>query len=85
MTFTSDCPKVLPQTGPIGIVGIAACDESGFVLAGVDLGHGDSGTVDMTVSMNGGSPISARATLQSIANTRDCSVICFQHAGMLAN
>lgn len=86
MTFFSDCPKAPAQYGPpVGVLGIASCDQNGFVLAGVDLGHGDNSAVELTVTVNNGSAIAVQATLRSISNSRDCDIVCFQHAGTLAN
>ena len=81
--FSASCPVV---GSPEDVtVGISACDGGGFSLQGVDLGHAANGTVDVSVSIDGGVGVSAAGTLKGVANSRDCDVVCFIHEGTVAN
>jgi hypothetical protein len=83
MDFSAACPNALAEVGtPVG-VGITSCDQNGFVVSGVDLGHGDNSTVDLSVSFDGNAAMQVQATLQYIANSRDCDLVCFDHTGTL--
>jgi hypothetical protein len=82
-TFSASCPM---KTANIGLMPqIDTCDATGLVVTGVDLGHGDNRTVDLTVSVDGGAPVPVTASLMDIANSRSCDVVCFNHVGQVAN
>jgi hypothetical protein len=79
MTFSSTCPPTANATSP----GIARCDQLGLEISGVDLGHGGNQSVPVAVSIDGAPPIAVAAELGSIQNSRDCDVVCYEHAGVV--
>jgi len=80
-TYQASCPS----NGFSGRDGIDTCSSSGFELVGVDLGHADNGTLPLSVSIDGSSPIAAQAKLSGIQNSRDCDLVCYSHQGVVNN
>jgi len=80
-TFRADCPL---SPAAVSEPAITRCDEGGFEITGLDLGHAENKVVNFTVSIDG-SEINATATLNYIINSRDCDVVCYQHSGTLEN
>lgn len=83
--FTAVCPTGGGSTGGSSGGSGLTCSDSGFTLAGVDLGHGSNTTVDLDVKINNESPSTVRAALDGIENSRDCELVCFRHTGTLQN
>jgi hypothetical protein len=94
VTYQSNCPMG-PAGGPQGSGSIDAavaeitCDASGAVLTGVDLGHGENQTLDLVVQLTTGGDVTSQfmvtANLSSIANDKDCALVCFQHNATVSN
>lgn len=83
-TFAASCP--LKASSPfVTTPGVASCDQNGLVLSAVDLGHGSNEVLQLAVAINNLSSVAVTATLQSITNSRDCSLVCFVHAGIIDN
>jgi hypothetical protein len=83
-TFVASCP--MQASSPfVTTPGVASCDQNGLMLSAVDLGHGANEVVQLAIAINDSSSIAVTATLQSITNSRDCSVVCFVHAGIINN
>jgi len=78
-TYEASCPG-----NNFGISeGIDTCSSSKFELVGVDLGHGDVSNLPVSISVNGSSPIAAKANLKGIQNSKDCDLICYTHEGVV--
>src|SRR5262249_11350020 len=75
--YEADCPLM----SAVPITGIKSCDGGGLLLTGVDLGHGSNDTVELSVSIDSGTPLTVTATLHGLLNTRDCDIVCFDHRG----
>jgi hypothetical protein len=90
VVYDANCPR--GPSGP-GVSSDAAvieitCDANGATLTGVDLGNGENQTLDLIVQLGSGPAAieyMVTANLSSISNSRDCSLVCFQHAGTVGN
>lgn len=80
MTFQASCP-----TNSSSTPAISRCDQDGFELTGLDLGHGANESVTLGVSIGTAAEVTASARLTGIANSRDCDLVCFNHTGVVAN
>jgi hypothetical protein len=79
-TFNATCPTQTAQ-----LPGVESCTDTQFVVAGVDLGHAQNDTVDISVTIDGGASMKGTANLAGITNSRSCDLVCFVHAGVLNN
>jgi hypothetical protein len=83
--YKANCPS---DGGPSASPPRLTCDENGIVLAGIDLGHGDVEELDMNVQIvtaDAMTPYAVTATLQSIANSESCELVCYRHVGSVGN
>jgi hypothetical protein len=81
-SVVENCPATRSDLGLTP--GIASCDGSHAVVTGVDLGHGDNGFIAFSVSF-GGPVFLTNASLLGITNSRDCDLVCYEHAGEVQN
>jgi hypothetical protein len=82
MTFQASCPA---SSSSALTPAISRCDQGGFELTGLDLGHGANELVTLGVSVGAAAAVTTSARLTGIANSRDCDLVCFNHAGTVAN
>ena len=80
--YEADCPM---ESSDLLVTGIKSCASDQLLLTGVDLGHGTNDTVNLTVSIDGSVPVAVTATLNRVLNSRDCSLVCFDHRGSVVN
>src|SRR4029078_11349415 len=81
-TFSTACPMTRP--GIDLTPGINSCDDKGFAVWNVDLGHEANQMVALTVAVDNAVSL-VTADLAGIANSRDCTVVCYEHRGTLGN
>jgi len=81
-TVVENCPATRTDLGLTP--GVSSCDDTHATITGIDLGHANNDVIGMNVSL-GGQLLSATATLQTIVNSRDCDLVCYQHVGSVQN
>ena len=81
-SFAANCP----MTADLGLTpGLASCSDTGFVITGLDLGHGDNSFISLQVTIDNGRPLGNSGQLQGIVNSRDCPLVCYEHTAFIAN